>query len=262
MLATGKKCFFSVVTVCYKNLDDLKHTYCSLKLQSEQSFEWLVIDGSECEEILNWFNSEVANSGLRAKLKSKKDGGIYDGMNAGTNLANGKWLIYMNSGDCFSSNTVLESVKEASLDGVYSFIYGNAAEVFPNGERQMKVSGNPGRIFWGMFAHHQAMFFNVELFKISYNVDYRIAADFELVARVYNSFPESHIKKIDVDICDFSIGGASMQSHNLGRKEAFDIRRKILGQGVFIASIIYIFQVIIFKSKMLFPSLYRWARYK
>ena len=47
---------FSIITICFNNLNDLKDTCESVDKQEHQSFEHIIIDGSTNDEIQKWLN--------------------------------------------------------------------------------------------------------------------------------------------------------------------------------------------------------------
>ena len=100
-------CKLSIITICYNIKDEIERTCKSIVGQTWQDFEWIVVDGGSTDgtlEVLKKYSDRIDI------LISEKDSGIYNAMNKGIKLANGEWLNFMNGGDNFASNDVLEKV--------------------------------------------------------------------------------------------------------------------------------------------------------
>ncbi|MDI6034171.1 glycosyltransferase family 2 protein [Flavobacterium sp. LB2P84] len=99
----------SIITINYNNLEGLKRTLESVVNQTLQEFEYIVIDGGSTDGSLAYIESQNANIDYWI---SEPDTGIYNAMNKGIVKANGEYLLFLNSGDHFYNNEVLE---ESSL---------------------------------------------------------------------------------------------------------------------------------------------------
>src|SRR5688572_27521016 len=95
----------SIITINYNNLDGLKRTVDSVVNQTWQEFEYIVIDGG---------STDGSGAYIESKSKhfhywvSEPDKGIYNAMNKGIVKATGEYLLFLNSGDHFFNDTVLE----------------------------------------------------------------------------------------------------------------------------------------------------------
>ena len=94
-----EKKFFSIITVTLNSKLDLIKTINSLKNQKFKNFEYIVIDGNS-----NDGTKEIINDNLDIidKWISEKDLGIYDAMNKGIKLSEGKYIGMLNAGDKYS----------------------------------------------------------------------------------------------------------------------------------------------------------------
>ena len=81
----------SIVTVVKNDLNGIKKTYQSLKSQSYQSYEWIIIDAISNDGTVEFINS-INNINL--KFISEKDKGIYDGMNKGIKYATMDYIYF------------------------------------------------------------------------------------------------------------------------------------------------------------------------
>ncbi|TDE02054.1 glycosyltransferase family 2 protein [Flavobacterium sandaracinum] len=95
----------SIITINYNNLEGLKRTVESVLNQTWQEFEYIVIDGGSTDGSAAYIESQ---SKYFDYWVSDKDSGIYNAMNKGIRVANGEYLLFLNSGDHFFSDTVLE----------------------------------------------------------------------------------------------------------------------------------------------------------
>ena len=135
----------SIVTINYNNVAGLKATLESVAKQTCHEFEHIVIDGGSNDgsvEIIREYESIISNrKSIILKWVSEKDNGIYDAMNKGVEIASGirvvnalnrselvedknkgikkaagEYLYFLNSGDVFAADDVVDSMIEL-LDG-------------------------------------------------------------------------------------------------------------------------------------------------
>lgn len=95
----------SIITINYNNLGGLMTTVSSVKNQTWQEFEYIVIDGGSNDGSKEYLESQ--NQFLDIWV-SEKDSGIYNAMNKGIKLAKGEYLLFLNSGDHLFNEKVLE----------------------------------------------------------------------------------------------------------------------------------------------------------
>ena len=110
----------SVVTVTLNCRDDIEDTIKSVINQSYKKIEYLIIDGKSNDGTLNIINKYIKHIDY---FVSEKDNGIYDAFNKSIKNSKGDWIIFMNSGDKFVEDDVIEKVFSKKND--CDFIYGN-----------------------------------------------------------------------------------------------------------------------------------------
>lgn len=96
----------SVITVVYNDLDNLKKTIKNIHEQTYDNIEYIVIDGASTDGCVDECNK---NKEIIDIFISEQDNGIYNAMNKGIRNASGDWIIFMNAGDIFYENSVLEN---------------------------------------------------------------------------------------------------------------------------------------------------------
>ena len=128
----------SVVTVCKDVVGEIGGTCESVLGQTFADFEWIVVDGASGDgtvEVLNRYRRGMAH------FLSEPDGGVYHAMNKGIALARGEYVVFMNGGDAFASDRVLERVFAAGPAA--DVVYGNEMRVYPDGETEICSSRPP-----------------------------------------------------------------------------------------------------------------------
>jgi len=203
----------TVLTINYNNKEGLIKTFESVRAQTWNEFEFIVIDGGSTDggKALIEQNDQIDY------WVSEKDSGVYNAMNKGIKKANGDYIIFMNSGDYFYNEFVLEKVKD-QLDSNIDILYGDS--VFFNQKGYKKVIKAPEKLTFGFFydgeLNHQAVFTKRSLFSdyMYYNEDYKICADWEffIVTVCLHNFTFKHLKEV---ICYYDYSGFSAQVENL-----------------------------------------------
>lgn len=181
----------SVVTVCYnsaKTIANCVNSVCNLAIND---MEYIVIDGLSVDSTVNIVKEYIPvfkSKNIPIKVISEKDNGIYDAMNKAIEIAEGDWIIYLNSDDCFAATDCLNPFFANNYDN-YEVVYGNV--IVQSGD--MRVYQKPReleRLKSGteMPFCHQATFTKKDVLKhYRFDEQYRIIADIDLYLRIFEN---------------------------------------------------------------------------
>lgn len=104
---------FSIIVVCLNPGEKLNQTMESILSQTCQDFEVIVKDGGSRDGSVEKLSKSFGNLESRhIRLYVEKDSGIYDAMNQAVSHAEGEFLIFMNCGDVFFDEEVLEKIEQ------------------------------------------------------------------------------------------------------------------------------------------------------
>lgn len=98
---------YSIITINYNNRDGLERTIKSVVNQTCQDFEYIIIDGGSTDGSVDVIKKYADRIDYWV---SEPDNGIYNAMNKGVIKAHGEYLNFMNSGDCFYNEKVLDEI--------------------------------------------------------------------------------------------------------------------------------------------------------
>lgn len=260
----NKRPFFSIVTVTLNHLSGLKHTYESLRVQECRDFEWIVVDGASSDGSLEFLKSITIE---RFNWISEPDGGLYDAMNKGLSLSQGFYVLFLNAGDILADPLVLSEVKRRALSQarVPGYIYGDSIEKDANGNCELKPAFPHSMIWYGMFTHHQAMFYKratLEDLQLKYDTRYKIAADFALTSEFLRAKPV--VLRINIPVCIFEGGGASSTTKGKlqGMKEQYAVCRSIQRRSHLVCAAIQFLHAAKHLFKVALWPVYRRIRYR
>ena len=220
----------SIVTVCLNSEKNLEETILSILNQTYKKIEYIIIDGGSTDNTLNIIKK------YENKIDywiSKKDEGIYNAMNKGISVTNGKILHFLNAGDCFYNDKILElTSKEFIKNKNIGILYG-LTECFSNDIGIKYIAGgeiDKERLWKGMPICHQSMFFNRSLFKIigKYDQSFKAMADYEFLLRFINSYNSHRLKAffVNVPLSKYSLYGLSSKDYIPSLKEIKIISKK------------------------------------
>lgn len=104
-----QKPFFSIVVVALNPGDRLEKTLDSIANQSFRDYEVILKDGGSDDGSLERLQEKgYFENKSYIRIKQKKDKSIYDGMNQAMSYVKGRYVQFLNCGDYFYSDTVLE----------------------------------------------------------------------------------------------------------------------------------------------------------
>lgn len=166
---------FSVITVNFNNLSGLKKTITSVLSQTAvNKIQFIVMDGGSDDGSVEYLKTVAEDIDIAI---SGRDEGIYDAMNRGIEFAESKYCVFMNSGDCFDDDTVIQRVISEidDLDCIPDVIYGHTR--WENGKVWKALDLND---FWkGMKFSHQSVFIDTKSLKAApYDKNLKVVADF------------------------------------------------------------------------------------
>lgn len=201
----------SIITVNLNNHEGLIETFGSISAQTFQDFEYIVIDGlSE-----DGSQKEILSNQRIDQFLCEKDSGVYDAMNKGINIANGEYILFLNSGDSLSKPSTLRNVINELAD--FDIIYGDL--LFAD-KLEPYVFNYPPKLCFE-FLHkaslaHPATFIKKTLFdKFGfYDQTYRIVADWVFFMKVIvkENVTTKHISHV---VANFDTKGMSSTTANM-----------------------------------------------
>ncbi|MFC7176991.1 glycosyltransferase family 2 protein [Halosegnis marinus] len=97
----------SVVTICYNCLEELPGTVGSVRGQTYDEIEHVVIDGDSDDGTSEWLAEREEWFDV---LVSEQDDGRYHAMNKGLERATGDYVLFLNAGDEFRTDSVIEDL--------------------------------------------------------------------------------------------------------------------------------------------------------
>lgn len=216
----------SIITINYNNKEGLEATIKSVVSQSSSNFEYIVVDGGSTDgsfTLLEEYNN------LITYWVSEKDQGIYNAMNKGIRFSKGEYLLFLNSGDYFVNNFVLEkAVNVFCLD--CNFIVGNM--IVDDGQKK-RLHTNPDKItsdylIYGSISH-PSTFIRRALFEKYgyYNENFKIVSDWEFFILTLIMKNESY-QKIPITISIFNTFGISQSPNHKSLHD--EERRAVIAQ--------------------------------
>lgn len=210
----------SVVTICFNESRNIIQTMLSVVNQTYKNIEYIIKDGMSTDntnEIISNFILYRTDTCIKHLIK--KDTGIYDAMNQAIDICTGDWIIFINAGDQFISANVLENIFDKKIYES-DILYGDVMTQDISGKSIWKA--NITKMPYKMPFSHQACFIKTELLqKMYFNLNYKIAADYELLLRCYEQ--QYQFENINCLVALFSLDGVSSTNYVSKMKEQYTV---------------------------------------
>jgi glycosyltransferase involved in cell wall biosynthesis len=204
----------TIITINYNNYEGLKKTVESIFNQTFKDYEYIVIDGGSIDGSKEYIEEHASKFVYSV---CEKDNGVYDAMNKGIKHANGDYLLFLNSGDCFFDSETLSKLFSYQFDE--DIVYGDVVwEKLDESDAQMHQSF-PKKISFDYFTKnslpHQSSLIKKKLFETVglYDENCRIAADWAFFILAIYKYNCSYLH-IDVPISICGRDGISCSPEN------------------------------------------------
>ena len=177
----------SIITVCFNSEKTIEDTLKSVQSQTYPYIEYIIIDGNSKDstnEIVSKYLDVVSVHVI------EKDDGLYDAMNKGILLASGDIIGIINSDDVLADEIAIENIvagfNDESVDAVYSdLIYVSKHNLNKLTRFYSSNIFSKSMIRFGIMLPHPTFYVRKKYYQELglYKTNYRVAADFELIAR-------------------------------------------------------------------------------
>lgn len=191
----------------------------SVHNQKDCRIEHIIIDGGSTDGTLELLRPYEEKGWV--KIYFEPDQGIYDAFNKGIQKAQGKYINFMNSDDCFICNDAVSKSVLALEKGNYDISYSDWYET--KGQQENFRKGNLATIFFQMPFCHQTVFCKKSLLeKLKYfDLSYKIAADRDFLFRSF--FQGARFVKVHKPLALFSLEGASKVYEQITAEEDIQV---------------------------------------
>ena len=212
----------TIITINYNDKAGLLSTMKSVAAQTSHNYEYVVIDGGSSDgsvEVIRNYEDIVDF------WTSEKDSGIYNAMNKAVCHATGDYCLFLNSGDKFYRDDVLERVIPLLASGE-DYITGR--ELMIRNSKPFVLHMPPRHVSSSFFIktslRHQASFIRRSvLLDNCYDESLRLVSDWKhSVETLVTNHGTYKPIKIIVDICERD--GRTLHQEEIGKKE----KRKVL----------------------------------
>lgn len=236
---------FTIITCTYQAEKEVERTLRSVLEQTYKDVEHLIVDGASTDATLRLAQayvteSQAQNNEHQVMVTSEPDKGLYDAMNKGLKHAMGDYVLFLNAGDTFPSESTLAQVaacaeRASVLPGV---LYGDTDIVDNEGRfvRHRRLSP-PKKLSWksfmqGMVVCHQAFYARTDLAKkVPYQLKYRYSADVDWCIRVMKMAQKQGLPLCNVQtvVANYLDGGMTEKNHKTSLKERFRVMESHYG---------------------------------
>jgi len=240
----------SIITVCFNSDKYLRDTIKSVLSQDYQDIEYIIVDGASKDNTLNIIKEYEPLFNGRMTWISESDKGLYDAMNKGIKMATGDIIGTLNSDDFFTSDNIISQVAETfNKDENLEIVYGDIHFVNPeNLNKSVRYYSSsvfkPSLLRLGFMPAHPSMYIKRDCFNNYgyYSLDYKIAADFDLVVRHIHTH-QAKCRYLKLDFVTMRTGGESANRMLLNKETIKVCAGNGIKTNMFLLSLKYLYKI-------------------
>lgn len=216
------KPYFSIITVTKNSQETISKTLESVKSQTFEDYEHIVVDGFSVDNTFQIINNYESKKIIKKQII---DNSCYEGLNNAIKFIRGRYIILLHSGDIFYSDQTLEKVKENINENIDLVIcnciffdeFNKIRRVWEIKKQIINVS-NCYKV-----PHTSTIMSNKLVNRIGdYKLKYKIASDTEYLLRIFQNKNINYIILND-HLCFMKLGGLSTNFKFLLKKIKEDL---------------------------------------
>ena len=207
---------YSIITVSLNPGYSLKKTLDSIKAQTYPDYEVIIKDGGSTDNSLAGVPKD-----MRYRIIYGTDKGIYDAMNVAVKGAVGDVVLFLNAGDLFYDEHVLEKMAEKiEKQKIKAPFIANGDMFSIRANTIVKASSKvTPMVCYNYIACHQATLYSVDVVRSNpFNTDYKIRADYDLFLNCFFN-EKATFHYLEMPICQYEGGGYSEKKDNRERDQ-------------------------------------------
>jgi glycosyltransferase involved in cell wall biosynthesis len=222
----------SIITVVFNGKEFLEKTFESVFAQRFSSVEYIVVDGNSTDGTLDLIKN---NQNRISQWISEPDKGLYDAMNKALKMATGEFVLFMNAGDLFQDEYVLERIFQQAPPEA-DILYGDTMLVDETGiELGLRSVATPHKLpenldwkdfKFGMVVCHQSILIRRTLAE-SYNTVHPYCADIDWIIKSLKK--TTHVHNANLVVARFLKGGISDKRLKKSLKDRFSVLSEHFG---------------------------------
>ncbi len=198
----------TIITATFNASEGLPDTIRSIREQTYENIEWIVIDGQSTDASVELIRQ---NEDRIDYWLSEADKGIYDAWNKGLSQARGDWIAFLGAGDSYCPDAISRYMNAIAQSSVFPEFVSSRVRLVNSDGAELRIWGT--HFDWGAFRkymsvahvgalHHRCLFEKYGDFDITY----ASAADYEFLMRCGATLKT---KFLDVVTVDMLVGGVS-----------------------------------------------------
>ena len=204
----------SVIIATFNCDSTIKGAVESVLIQDYINYELIIVDGGSTDNTVEIIREYQSFFKEKLIIISEPDLGIYDAWNKGLKIAKGTWISFIGGDDYFSVNAFELYVNSILNNPSANFISSKC--------KLIDSKGNLIRIYGQLFTekmfdycviahvgsfHHRSLFINN-----TFNIEYKISSDYDLLIRTFDS-----INPIFIDIITCTVRDNGISNSNIFR---------------------------------------------
>lgn len=217
---TSDSPFLSIITICYNSEKTILDTIKSVKSQSIEGIEYILVDGASTDSTLEIIDKENVGNFI---VISEKDRGIAHAFNKGVSRATGKYVLFLNSDDYLLEDS-LSNCKYFLDDNPNIDVLCCHMMMLSSKGKLRSIESKPQHLLTTMSVAHPGTIVKRNIFDEVglFQEKYQVAMDYDFLLRCKQ-------KKINFSVYDCYVtvmreGGISAQKFIEGKKEVYQIR--------------------------------------
>ena len=236
--------FLTIITVVKNDVKNIKKTIKSIIDQKNNTVEYVIVCGTSNDgtlDIVKKYKSKID------KIISEDDRGIYDAMNKGIRISEGKYIGFCNSGDIIYKGClkiITDKIRKEQLDVLFSTVKRNylGATIIKHGFNLNRLKLN-----FDFATSHSTAFYYKKNFheKVGfYNTNFKISADYDFYLRLFRikklKIGSSHKKKIISEVAKGGYSSKFTYLQHLNEETKIRLNNK---QNIVLIIVIYVYSV-------------------